>query len=201
MKNFRLCSPIKVTSFLYDEEDMYYTDEAVEVYDDTEYYEVIKDRVERYALDENDKFVEKGLMEYFYDDEKEIYKSISEKVKSAIVGVTVLSIDGNKKLFGVCDLKLKEDLTVEEQKVFYDYLTGQYSDGFGEGFEQQDIDVNIYSDERQINVHLWTSREFYIMTEDEMDQAGYMDLHPRENAEGVKQEEHIEQDDDFAMEM
>ncbi len=188
MKNFRLYSPIKVTSFLYNEEDMYYTDEAVEVYDDTEYYEVIKDRVEKYALDENDKFVEKGLMEYFYDDEKEIYKSISEKVESAIVGVTVLSIDGKEKLFGVCDLRLKEDLTVGEQKVFYEYLTGQYSDGFGEGFEQQDIDVNIYSDERQINVHLWTSREFYIMTEDEMDQAGYMDLHPREDVEEVKHE-------------
>ncbi len=130
MKNLRLYSPTKVTTFLYDEEEMYYTDEAVDVYNDTEYYKEIKEQVRIYALDEDDKFVEKGLMEYFYEDEKEIYKSISEKVESAIVGVTVLNIDGKEKLFGVCDLRLKEDLTPEEQKVFNEYLTGQYSDGY-----------------------------------------------------------------------
>lgn len=201
MKNLRLYSPAKVTTFLYDEDDMYYSDEAVEVYNDTEYYEEIKEQVRIYALDEDDKFVEKGLMEYFYDDEKEIYKSISEKVESAIVGVTVLSIDGKEKLFGICDLKLKEDLTQEEQKVFNEYLTGQYSDGFGEGFEQQDIDVHIYSDERQMQVHLWTGRDFYVMTDDEMEQEGYMDLHPREDIEEVEEKNNIEQDDDFTIEM
>lgn len=201
MKNLRLYSPTRVTTFLYDEDEMYYSDETVEVYNDVEYYEEIKEQVKIYALDEDDTFNKKGLMEYFYDDEKEIYKNISEKVESAIVGVTVLSIDGKEKLFGVCDLRLKEDLTAEEQKVIYEYLEGQYADGFGEGFEQQDIDVNIYFDERQIQVHLWTGRDFYIITEEEMELEGYIDLHPREDFEEVKQNENIEQDDDFTMEM
>ncbi len=34
-----------------------------------------------------------------------------------------------------------------------------------------------------------------------MEFEGYIDLHPREDVEEVKQEENIEQDDDFTMEM
>lgn len=193
MKNLRLYSPLKVTTFMYDEEEMCYSDYAEEVYNDVEYYEDIKEALKVYQQDENDETVERGLMEYFYDDEKEIYKSINEKVESAVAGVTVLRLDGKDKMFGVCDLKLKEDLTSDEINVLYEYLTGQYADGMGEGFEQQNIDVNIYSEERQINAHLWNYNDFYIKAETEVLEEGYLDLYPPKCDEVVNEQSQSEE--------
>ncbi len=199
MKNLRLYSPLKVTTFIYDVEDMYYSNDAEEVYNDVEYYKNIKEALIEYQLDENDETVERGLMEYFYDDEKEIYKNINEKVESAVADVTVLRLDGKDKMFGVCDLKLKEDLTGEELKVLFDYLTGQYADGMGEGFEQQDIDVNIYAEEREIQAHLWNNSDFYIKNETEIKEEGYIDLYPPKMEVAMDQESI--QNNDFDMNM
>ncbi len=201
MKNLRLYSPLKVTTFIYDEEGMNYSDYAEEVYNDVEYYKNIKEALKDYLHDDGEEIFEGNIMKYFDYDESgdEIVKSICEKVESAVVGVTVLKNRTTEKMFGVCDLKLKDELTQAEQKVLYEYITGQYGDGIGEGFEQQDIDVDIYAEERQIQAHLWQNNNFSIKTESEIKAEGYIDLHPQMWEEEIKQE--VTQDNDFDMTM
>ena len=67
------------------------------------------------------------------------------------------------RLFGRIDCSLKEALTAEALR---DWLTGQCSDGLGEGFEQQPIDTM----DGELFVSFWNSGDDYaMMTEDEFD--------------------------------
>ena len=63
-------------------------------------------------------------------------------------------------LYGCTTLHLKENLTSEEFHELCEYITGQYSDGWGEGFEQRNIQV----DGGTLNVHFWQGNgmEFHI---------------------------------------
>ena len=99
-----------------------------------DYEEVIREELERYGEDD--------LMQYFDGSE-----SIQEKIQSAVV--TIENKDGI--LYGCTKLELNEFLSQEELQEFTEYITGQYSDGWGEGFEQQDIQV----EEGILNVHFW----------------------------------------------
>ena len=83
-----------------------------------------------------------NLMDYFHGS-----PSIKEKVGKAVVSVE--NIDGI--LYGCTTLQLKEFLESEELHELCEYITGQYSDGWGEGFEQRDIQV----DGGTLNVHFW----------------------------------------------
>ena len=60
---------------------------------------------------------------------------IKAKVRSAIPSVEIR----NGELMGCTTVKLREPLTDTEMKDFQDYLKGQFSDGWGEGFEQREI--------------------------------------------------------------
>ncbi len=194
-KNIRLYSPMHTTTFIYDEEEMCYSD-YVETIDGVEYYENLKEALKDYLNDDGEEEIQSNIMKYFSPDYSEkVGESIYRKVESAYVSITVLNCNGEEKLFGVCDLKLKEQLTIEEQMVLYEYIEGQYADGIGEGFSQQNIDVCIYGKEREIQSHLWKYDDFYLKTEDEIIAEGYIDLHP------PKLEKETEQDNDFNMEM
>ena len=81
-------------------------------------------------------------MQYFDGSE-----SIQGKIQSAVV--TIENKDGI--LYGCTKLELNEFLSQEELQEFTEYITGQYSDGWGEGFEQRDIKV----DGGTLNVHFW----------------------------------------------
>lgn len=83
-----------------------------------------------------------NLMDYFHGS-----LLIKEKVESAVVSVE--RVDGI--LYGCTTLQLKEFLESEELHELCEYITGQYSDGWGEGFEQRDIQV----DDGTLNVHFW----------------------------------------------
>lgn len=113
-----------------------------------QYQETIQEMVER----ENALCSENGepcnLMDYFDGDE-----AIKENVISAVVSVK--EIDG--VLYGCTTLQMKETMDSKQMEELFGYITGQYSDGWGEGFEQRDIAV----DGGTLNVHFYQFDNFH----------------------------------------
>ena len=89
------------------------------------------------------------LMQYYHEDD-----SVRNKVVTAIPSVEV---HGNK-LCGCLTVELKESLLNDEQTILCNYITGQYSDGWGEGFEQHEISVG----DGKLCVHFWQDHDFEI---------------------------------------
>lgn len=98
---------------------------------------------------------ERGLMYYYKKGD-----GVDCKVESANFTVE----ERNGLLWGVAECRVLDALTPEELKLLKEYLRGQASDGWGEGFEQHAI----YVDDGELNVHLWNStKEWKILTEEE----------------------------------
>lgn len=93
----------------------------------------------------------------------------------------------NNELYGVAICNVDDDWNDEDTEQLKEYLTGQYSDGWGEGLEQREIatwkdeeqqeeydeeEDEYYTDFYEINVyayvHFWQSKNFRIMTESEL---------------------------------
>ena len=98
-----------------------------------------------------------NLMQYYHEDD-----SVRSKVVSAVPSVEIC---GNK-LCGCMNVELREPLNEGEQAALCDYISGQYSDGWGEGFEQRDIRV----DDGTLAVHFWQEDGFKMTPEREMQQ-------------------------------
>lgn len=107
-----------------------------------EYETAIRDAVENDTRDFGG-----DLMQYYHEVD-----SVRGKVVTAIPSVEV---HGNK-LCGCLNVELKEPLLDDEQTVLCNYISGQYSDGWGEGFEQRDIRV----DDGTLAVHFWQEDGF-----------------------------------------
>ena len=87
------------------------------------------------------------LMQYYHEDD-----FVRRKVVSAVPSVEIC----DNKLCGCLTVELKEPLLDDEQTVLCNYITGQYSDGWGEGFEQREIDVG----DGKLYVHFWQDHDF-----------------------------------------
>ena len=109
-----------------------------------EYETAIRDAVENDTRDFGG-----DLMQYYREDD-----SVRHKVVSAVPSV---EIRGNK-LCGCLNVELRESLNEGEQAVLCDYISGQYSDGWGEGFEQRDIRV----EDGTLAVHFWQEDGFKV---------------------------------------
>lgn len=133
MKRIEFHSPIRLTTFDwdFDEEIDFYTSLPVDMIEI-----LILGAIEKYNQTQDPL---RGLAEFM---------NSTPKLLSA--KPTVRYIDN--VLTGVCECFISNDLTPEEEKALIAELDGQYSDGWGEGFEQFDIPVGIHE---YFNVSFW----------------------------------------------
>ena len=101
---------------------------------------------------------ERGLMTYFDGSD-----AVNEKVISVFPSVE--EVDG--RLYGVAVCQLKEALTLGEVAELKEYCLCQYSDGWGEGYEQRPRRTSY----GELYVSFWQNRDFFILTKEEMETA------------------------------
>ena len=107
-----------------------------------QYVDAVNEAVKKDIADFNG-----DLMQYYHEDD-----SVRSKVVSAVPSAKIC---GNK-LCGCLTVELREPLNEGEQAALCDYISGQYSDGWGEGFEQRDIRV----EDGKLYVHFWQDHDF-----------------------------------------
>lgn len=91
----------------------------------------------------------------WYDKED----SVNKKVQSVRFDVE----SRNGQLWCIAECRMIGELLPEEKEKLADFITGQASDGWGEGFEQRAIEL----DEGELYVSLWNSSNWSIQTEEE----------------------------------
>lgn len=119
-----------------------------------QYEEAIRERVDKENQVDETAGNPCNLMAYFAGSD-----AVKRKVESAVVSVK--NIDD--VLYGCVTLKIKEPLDETEWSEMKEYIEGQYSDGWGEGFEQREIPV----DEGRIYVKFWQFDGFHFLNKEE----------------------------------
>lgn len=152
-QTIKLYSPLFVRIHDRDNEEYYdneYWQDDVSSTDATAYYNKIMEAINNTRLPNEGK---RGLAVYI-DDE-----AMKRKVFSMYPTIEI----HKDELFGVMEIKTAEKLSDSEIQILKEESTGQYSDGWGEGFEQNAIKV----ENGELYVSFWDFNNFYIRTESE----------------------------------
>ena len=154
---FKLYSPL-TAEFLSDESALWRDEDPLELhgYELTDYADAISQQIER----------EGEHLEQYLDAVNEPY--LTAHVKSIRISVE----ERGGELCGCATVVVDEDLTEHGWNELQEYLSGQYSDGWGEGFEQRDIQI----EDGILNVHFWQPEQFdfvvkQVKTEPQMETA------------------------------
>lgn len=108
-----------------------------------------------------------AFRKYTYDDEQNMAAfyngAAKDKVLLADWGFEVI----DNVLYGKVDVRLTESLTADEETDLEDWIIGQNADGLGEGFEQQNIEV----DDDIMYISFWNSGDdYFVYNQTEMDE-------------------------------
>lgn len=121
-------------------------------YEMVDYIDEILEAIERDSLPEE---IHRGLMHYY--DRKD---SVNAKVARCDFSVEMVG----DELMGLAVLTLNDDLNSSELEKIKDYVTGQASDGWGEGFEQREIETDM----GDICVSFWNYKDWFIKSGEEI---------------------------------
>lgn len=95
-----------------------------------------------------------NMADYIHDD------ALSQKITSAQWDIAKIG----HTVYGKITCELRAPLTEDEQEDLIDWITGQNSDGLGEGWEQRPVQT----DDGDLYVSLWHSEPgYYVLPEDE----------------------------------
>jgi len=96
------------------------------------------------------------LAEYFSDDDIHL--------NDRVYCMTPMVEEVNGKLWGAMSMRLTGNLTPEDTRKLKEYITGQNSDGYGEGLEQREIRVP----DGELYVSFWHSgKDYAVYTQEE----------------------------------
>lgn len=100
----------------------------------------------------------KNMAEYYWGNE-----GVEKKLASADWNVEVIK----GEMYGCVNVRLKEEITAEEKDALKEWISGQNSDGFGEGFEQRPLSI----EEGDLYISFWNSGEdYFVYDSNEMDE-------------------------------
>lgn len=155
-QTLKLYMPLKATTY-YDENDygdLYQTDVELDIYPSelAEYEDEILKAIKNNSLPEEN---QRGLMSYYGETD-----SVNAKVKR--YDFSVENVRG--ELMGVAVLTLNAPLDTAELEKIKGTISGQCSDGWGEGFEQREIDCN----GKEVYVSFWQSKNWSLQTAAEL---------------------------------
>jgi len=138
-----------------DEDGEIFENDSVDL---TLYSEEIQDAIKRDQARDID-----TMAMYFWTHDQKVNDSVRSKLLTCEWGVE--EIGG--KLYGRVTVTATEAFTAEERAAMREWISGQNSDGLGEGFEQRPIETV----DGAVFVHFWNSGDdYFIATDDEVEQ-------------------------------
>jgi hypothetical protein len=114
--------------------------------------------------------IRQALRVYNQDDGEDMaaYFHVNNTVATKLRSATWDFKRRSGELYGCVTVETAGQLTAEQEADLKDWITGQNSDGLGEGFEQQEINIDSYSCSGRICVSFWHSGDdYFVDNEDE----------------------------------